>query len=189
MASPVCGLAGARFMSMARGSSSMRSKVERRMRRETGKTLREIRRARKLRKKLMTDEERLMYNLRRVRPFSTLSINPPPAVEYASRSFRSISRSWMSKICPEEEPRSSENTGLGSSELISFQLPYNFFDKNMHPGSFDRTSRTKRIKRNHGEEPWSSVNTLSVPSFRVSLDSPMVKNIIADSVDHPRSQE
>ena len=56
-------------MSVARGSSSMRSRVERRMRRETGKTLREIRRARKLRKKLMTDEERLMYNLRRVRPF------------------------------------------------------------------------------------------------------------------------
>lgn len=52
----------------ARGFSakSMRSKVERRMRKESGKTLREIRRAKKLRKKLMTDEERLLYNLRRV---------------------------------------------------------------------------------------------------------------------------
>lgn len=52
----------------ARGFSakSMRSKVERRMRKESGKTLREIRRAKKLRKKLMTDEERLIYNLRRV---------------------------------------------------------------------------------------------------------------------------
>lgn len=44
---------------------SMRSKVERRMRRETGTTLRVIRRAKKLRKKLMTDVERLLYNLRR----------------------------------------------------------------------------------------------------------------------------
>lgn len=44
----------------------MRSKVEKRMRRETGKTLREIRRAKKIRKKLMTEEERIIYNLRRV---------------------------------------------------------------------------------------------------------------------------
>lgn len=36
------------------------------MRRETGKTLREIRRAKKIRKKLMTEEERIIYNLRRV---------------------------------------------------------------------------------------------------------------------------
>ncbi|KAL2500106.1 RNA-binding CRS1/YhbY (CRM) domain protein [Abeliophyllum distichum] len=53
----------------ARGFSakSMRSKVEMRMRKESGKTLREIRRAKKLRKKLMTDEERLIYNLRRAK--------------------------------------------------------------------------------------------------------------------------
>ncbi|KZV18680.1 hypothetical protein F511_40328 [Dorcoceras hygrometricum] len=53
----------------ARGYSvkSMRSKVEKRMQRETGKTMREIRRAKKLRKKLMTDEERLIYNLRRAK--------------------------------------------------------------------------------------------------------------------------
>ncbi|XP_042066817.1 CRM-domain containing factor CFM9, mitochondrial-like [Salvia splendens] len=48
-------------------SKSMRSKVEKRMQRESGKTLREIRRAKKLRKKLMTDEERLIYNLRRAK--------------------------------------------------------------------------------------------------------------------------
>jgi hypothetical protein len=36
------------------------------MQRETGKTLREMRRAKKLRKKLMTDDEKLIYNLRRV---------------------------------------------------------------------------------------------------------------------------
>lgn len=48
-------------------AKSMRSKVERRMRKESGKTLREIRRAKKLRKKLMTDEERLLYNLRRAK--------------------------------------------------------------------------------------------------------------------------
>lgn len=47
-------------------SKSMRSKVERRMQKESGKTLREVRRASKLRRKLMTDEERLLYNLRRV---------------------------------------------------------------------------------------------------------------------------
>lgn len=37
------------------------------MRKESGKTLREVRRAQKLRKKLMTDEERLIYNLRRAK--------------------------------------------------------------------------------------------------------------------------
>lgn len=54
-----------RAMSTSRGRS-MRSKVESRMRKESGKTLREIRRAKKLKKKLMTDEERLIYNLKRV---------------------------------------------------------------------------------------------------------------------------
>ena len=58
-------LDGSRAMSTGLGRS-MRSKVERRMRKESGKTLREIRRAKDLRKKLMTDEERLIYNLRRV---------------------------------------------------------------------------------------------------------------------------
>ncbi|XP_010926941.1 CRM-domain containing factor CFM9, mitochondrial [Elaeis guineensis] len=59
-------VSGSRMMSTAKGRS-MRSKVEKRMRRETGKTLREIRRAKKLRKKLMTEEERLIYNLRRAK--------------------------------------------------------------------------------------------------------------------------
>ncbi|KAL4193384.1 hypothetical protein AMTRI_Chr06g176620 [Amborella trichopoda] len=53
--------------SMSTKGRSMRSKVEKRMRRETGKTLREIRRAKKLRKKLMSDEERLIYSLRRAK--------------------------------------------------------------------------------------------------------------------------
>ncbi|KAF8408318.1 hypothetical protein HHK36_007467 [Tetracentron sinense] len=57
---------GFRSMSTTRGRT-MRSKVEKRMRKESGKTLREIRRAKKLRKKLMTDEERLIYNLRRAK--------------------------------------------------------------------------------------------------------------------------
>ncbi|XP_059670067.1 CRM-domain containing factor CFM9, mitochondrial [Cornus florida] len=57
---------GSRAMSTSKGRS-MRSKVESRMRKESGKTLREIRRAKKLRKKLMTDEERLIYNLRRAK--------------------------------------------------------------------------------------------------------------------------
>jgi hypothetical protein len=52
-------------MSTSKGRS-MRSKVERRMQRESGKTLREKRRAQKLKKKLMTEEERLIYNLKRV---------------------------------------------------------------------------------------------------------------------------
>ena len=56
---------GCRAMATSRGKS-MRSKVETRMRKESGKTLREIRRSKKLRKKMMTDEERLIYNLRRV---------------------------------------------------------------------------------------------------------------------------
>ncbi|CAA7046592.1 unnamed protein product [Microthlaspi erraticum] len=55
-----------RAMSTSRGQS-MRSKVESRMRKESGKTLREIRRAKKLKKKLMTDEERLIYNLKRAK--------------------------------------------------------------------------------------------------------------------------
>lgn len=45
---------------------SMRGKVEKRMRQESGKTLREVRRAKKLINKLMTDEERLIHDLRRV---------------------------------------------------------------------------------------------------------------------------
>lgn len=53
--------------SMSTKGRSMRSKVESRMRKESGKTLREIRRAKKLRKKLMTDEERLIYNLKRAK--------------------------------------------------------------------------------------------------------------------------
>lgn len=57
---------GFRLMSTTKGRS-MRSKVEKRMRRETGKTLREIRRAKKIRKKLMTDEERLIYSLRKAK--------------------------------------------------------------------------------------------------------------------------
>ncbi|XP_052196931.1 CRM-domain containing factor CFM9, mitochondrial [Diospyros lotus] len=57
---------GSRAMSTSKGRS-MRSKVERRMQKESGKTLREIRRAKKLRKKLMTDEERLIYNIRRAK--------------------------------------------------------------------------------------------------------------------------
>ncbi|XP_010554068.1 PREDICTED: uncharacterized CRM domain-containing protein At3g25440, chloroplastic [Tarenaya hassleriana] len=56
----------ARAMSTSRGRS-MRSKVESRMRKESGKTLREIRRAKKLKKKLMTDEERLIYNIKRAK--------------------------------------------------------------------------------------------------------------------------
>ena len=51
---------------MSTKGRSMRSKVERRMQKESGKTLREIRRAKKLKKKLMTEEERLVYNLKRV---------------------------------------------------------------------------------------------------------------------------
>ncbi|XP_054803756.1 CRM-domain containing factor CFM9, mitochondrial-like [Prosopis cineraria] len=55
-----------RTMSTSKGRS-MRSKVERRMQKESGKTLREIRRAKKLKKKLMTEEERLIYNLKRAK--------------------------------------------------------------------------------------------------------------------------
>ncbi|GLU02127.1 hypothetical protein SLE2022_193940 [Rubroshorea leprosula] len=55
-----------RTMSTSKGRS-MRSKVERRMQKESGKTSREIRRAKKIKKKLMTDEERLIYNLKRAK--------------------------------------------------------------------------------------------------------------------------
>ncbi|XP_024029528.1 uncharacterized CRM domain-containing protein At3g25440, chloroplastic [Morus notabilis] len=55
-----------RSMSTARGGS-MRSKVEKRMKKESGKTLREIRRAKKIQKKLMTESERLIYNLKRAK--------------------------------------------------------------------------------------------------------------------------
>ncbi|GAB2274136.1 hypothetical protein Dimus_008908 [Dionaea muscipula] len=47
--------------------SSMRSRVERRMQKESGKADREIRRAKSVRLKLMTDEERLIHNLRRAK--------------------------------------------------------------------------------------------------------------------------
>ncbi|CAN8266186.1 unnamed protein product [Cochlearia groenlandica] len=52
---------------MSTSRERMRSKVESRMRKESGKTLREIRRGQKLKKKLMTDEERLIYNLKRAK--------------------------------------------------------------------------------------------------------------------------
>ncbi|GJM94581.1 hypothetical protein PR202_ga11238 [Eleusine coracana subsp. coracana] len=55
-----------RAMSTSKGRS-MRSKVEKRMARETGRTQRELRRAVKLRKKLMTDDEKLIYQLRRAK--------------------------------------------------------------------------------------------------------------------------
>ena len=55
-----------RMMSTPRGWS-MRSKVERRMQKESGKMAREIWRAKKIKKKLMTDEERLIYNLKRAK--------------------------------------------------------------------------------------------------------------------------
>lgn len=55
---------GMRWMS----GKSMRSRVAARMQNESSKTLREIRRSKKLKLKLMTDEERLIYNLRRVGP-------------------------------------------------------------------------------------------------------------------------
>ncbi|KAK9052387.1 hypothetical protein SSX86_029016 [Deinandra increscens subsp. villosa] len=57
---------GNRMFSTSKGRS-MRSKVEMRMKKESGKTLREIRRAKKIQKKLMTDEERLIYNLKRAK--------------------------------------------------------------------------------------------------------------------------
>ncbi|CAN6353740.1 unnamed protein product [Urochloa humidicola] len=52
---------------MSTKGRSMRSKVEKRMARETGRTQRELRRAVKLRKKLMTEDEKLIYNLRRAK--------------------------------------------------------------------------------------------------------------------------
>ncbi|CAN4090996.1 unnamed protein product [Withania somnifera] len=54
---------GARWMS----GKSMRSRVAARMQNESSKTLREIRRSKKLKLKLMTEEERLVYNLRRAK--------------------------------------------------------------------------------------------------------------------------
>lgn len=57
------GNVGVRWMS----GKSMRSRVAARMQNESSKTLREIRRSKKLKLKLMTDEERLVYNLRRAK--------------------------------------------------------------------------------------------------------------------------
>ncbi|XP_071724459.1 CRM-domain containing factor CFM9, mitochondrial-like [Rutidosis leptorrhynchoides] len=53
-------------MSTARGRS-MRSKVEARMKKESGKTMKEIRRAKIMKLKLMDDNERLVYNLKRAK--------------------------------------------------------------------------------------------------------------------------
>lgn len=57
-------------MSSAPRGRSMRSKVEQRMQREAGKTLKEIRRAKRLKLKLMTEEERMIHQLRRVKLLS-----------------------------------------------------------------------------------------------------------------------
>ncbi|XP_066368377.1 CRM-domain containing factor CFM9, mitochondrial-like [Miscanthus floridulus] len=61
------GADGAWRRAMSTKGRSMRSKVEKRMARETGRTQRELRRAVKLRKKLMTEDEKLIYNLRRAK--------------------------------------------------------------------------------------------------------------------------
>jgi hypothetical protein len=65
----------------------MRSKVERRMARETGRTQRELRRAVKLRKKLMTEDEKLIYNLRRVSRLQTCPHFPFPPEKSALTYF------------------------------------------------------------------------------------------------------
>lgn len=65
---------------MSTKGRSMRSKVEKRMARETGRTQRELRRAVKLRKKLMTEDEKLIYNLRRVRRLQTSPIFLPSLI-------------------------------------------------------------------------------------------------------------
>ncbi|PIA51671.1 hypothetical protein AQUCO_01100498v1 [Aquilegia coerulea] len=57
---------GVRSMSTVRGRS-WRSKVDNAMKKDVGKSLQEQRRAKKLKKKLMTDEERLIWNLRRAK--------------------------------------------------------------------------------------------------------------------------
>ncbi|OVA20597.1 RNA-binding [Macleaya cordata] len=65
-----CCYNGTRSMSTSASTSrgrGMRSKVERLMRKDVGRTQKEIRRARNLRKKLMTEEERLIWNLRRAK--------------------------------------------------------------------------------------------------------------------------
>ncbi|XP_050381407.1 CRM-domain containing factor CFM9, mitochondrial [Argentina anserina] len=60
-----------RGSSSSRGSTStgrgMRSKVARRVEKETGRTQKEVRRANKIRKKLMTENERRIYNLKRAK--------------------------------------------------------------------------------------------------------------------------
>ncbi|KAI3988740.1 hypothetical protein MKX01_001512 [Papaver californicum] len=63
---------GNRTMSTSSRGRGMRSKVESLMRRDVGKTQTEIRRARNLRKKLMTEEERLIWNLRRAKKKAAL---------------------------------------------------------------------------------------------------------------------
>ncbi|KAL7140715.1 hypothetical protein ABFS83_08G006600 [Erythranthe nasuta] len=64
-----CGKMWNYYFDGGRGFSTkgMSSRVEKRMHKESGKTLSESRRATKLRKKLMTDEERLIYDLRRAK--------------------------------------------------------------------------------------------------------------------------
>ncbi|KAF9624308.1 hypothetical protein IFM89_009216 [Coptis chinensis] len=59
-------IGGTRLMSTA-GGRSMRSKVERRMNENIGRTEKEKRRAKAISKKLMTEEERLIWNLRRAK--------------------------------------------------------------------------------------------------------------------------
>ncbi|GLT65105.1 hypothetical protein SLA2020_375570 [Shorea laevis] len=55
-----------RSLSTCKGRS-VRSKVERRMKKESGKTSKEIRRAKKIKKRLMTNEQRLIYSLKRAK--------------------------------------------------------------------------------------------------------------------------
>ncbi|KAJ1402059.1 YhbY-like superfamily [Sesbania bispinosa] len=101
------GSSSSRAMSTSKGRS-MRSKVERRMQKESGKTLREIRRAKKLKKKLMTEEERLVYNLKRAKKKVALllqklkklsyQICPPPRHDpelFTPEQLQAYKKNWI----------------------------------------------------------------------------------------------
>jgi hypothetical protein len=82
-----------RMMSTSKGRS-MRSKVEKRMTRETGRTQRELRRAVKLRKKLMTDDERLIHSMRRVSSRAPFPLPSHPLCPFRRRRNAPFLSRW-----------------------------------------------------------------------------------------------
>ncbi|KAK9221492.1 hypothetical protein WN944_009918 [Citrus x changshan-huyou] len=121
-------------MSTSKRGRSMRSKVERRMQKESGKTMREIRRAKKIKKKLMTDEERLIYNLKRSQLFFAYIVLLGNAVVYKlAKKKVALLLQKLKKYELPELPPSVHDPELFTPEQLQAYKKIGFRNKNYVP--------------------------------------------------------